>query len=216
MVQASASVPSHSFQKRMRRIGGWRLLFVLRTETCRYLVCYGILLRDTCPVRRNPHGSIPQIRLRSRGRWSRSNHGLDLWHKQATGNCQGFLDLMVEMRHEFAGAMRYSTRRASAVHSQPVARDADSLPPNQLSESQKRQERAGDPARSFARNRFGASNDFFPFCVPLDGASLAQRSDSHLAGDGGTEAQLKGAIGLFSAADTIKEITDVGVGVRFV
>jgi hypothetical protein len=70
--------------------------------------------------------------------------------------------------------------------------------------------------RGTVRQLIGASNDFRPFCVPLDGASLAQRSDSHLAGDGGTEAQIEGAVGFFAAANTIKEITHVGVGVRFI
>src|SRR5215472_15677196 len=68
----------------------------------------------------------------------------------------------------------------------------------------------------FMKNRSGPSDDLFPFCVPLDGTFLMQRSDSHLAGDGGTEAELEGAVGFFAAADTIKEITHVSVGVRFV
>ena len=67
-----------------------------------------------------------------------------------------------------------------------------------------------------ASRRIGVLNDVLSFSVPLDGASLAQRSDSHLAGDGGTEAQVEGAVGFFAAANTIKEITHVGVGVRFI
>src|SRR6516164_4923374 len=68
----------------------------------------------------------------------------------------------------------------------------------------------------FVKIRNGASDDLFPFCIPLDGTFLTQRSDGHLAGDGGAEAELEGAVGFFAAADTIKEITHVGVGVRFI
>jgi hypothetical protein len=68
-------------------------------------------------------------------------------------------------------------------------------------------------ASAFVKNRSGLSDDLFPFCVPLDGTFLTQRSDSHLAGNGGTEAEIEGAVRLFAAADTIKEVTHVGVGV---
>src|SRR5690242_8858952 len=57
-----------------------------------------------------------------------------------------------------------------------------------------------------------ASNDVFGLRVPLDRAALAQRRDSHLAGDGGAVAKFERAIWLTAAADAFEEILHVLVG----